>query len=294
MARDFFTLYFSLICGHLGLDALSDGGGKLKRAATAVVVFIFGSFFILTEVLVFIPVVNATVEMAYPALAMELAVLFSAIPGLLMGFCFTMRSVIFAGDLVLLAPLPVKRIVIFRSKVAFAYTGCLLASAAVLLPAFIVYSSIAGGGIGFWLRGIVVMFLFPVLTLTAGAMLASPIALACGNGRTASNLSKYVAMLTVPVLDVLMALACVKSGEGGANIAAFITDHWAQLKAWSVPPFSWASLAVCSGGMTSNITLAMFLITVFVCIFLSNWILRSMFVRRVSRVLATPLDRAMK
>ncbi|MBR4941054.1 MAG: hypothetical protein IKZ19_03545 [Clostridia bacterium] len=294
MLRDFFTLYISLVCGHLGLDSLSNGGGKFKRIGAAVLVVVFGGFFLINELWLMIPLTKAAAAMEYPGLAIEISVLFAAVMGFLFAFYSIMRGVLFAGDLALLAPLPVKRSCIYHSKAAYAYTCTFFACAAVMLPAFGVYASVVGGGLGFWLRALAVIFLFPVMPMGAATVVAAPIALLGGKGRDASAFCKHAATVTVPIFDVFLAWLCVKSGNRGDLLGGFLSAHWAQFKAWSVPPLSWTSLSVCSGGMTSLITLVLFCAAAAAGIVIVSWILRTMFARRVSRVLMTPRDRAMK
>lgn len=291
--RDFLTLYFAVVCGRMGLDGVSGGGGKLKKAIVAALVLVFGAFFFLAFLWLYIPLVRAAVEMDYPALAMEIAVLFSVIPCFWFGFFGIMRNVCFAGDILLLAPLPVRRICIFRSKVAFVYTCCFLSCAAVLVPALVVYSLLAGGGIYLWIRGVAVCIALPVIPLTIGALLGAPLSLLPGSGRTLSAVSKNGAKLVIPVADLCLALLCILSGDGACKVGDVLTSNWALIKTISIPPFSWAAIAISGGGMTSVITSLLLCAVVLICWVLLLWILRALFVRRVSKALSTNSDRAM-
>lgn len=291
--RDLFTLYKTLVFGHMGLDSLSNGGGRVRRAVSAAVAAVLGGFFIVAHVMLFVPLVRAAVGMEYPGLALELAVTVSGIPGMLFGFFSLLRTLIFAGDIALLAPLPVRRVTVFRSKLAYVYTVCLLACGSVLLPSLAVYSAVAGGDAGFWLRGAAVVLGFPVIVLAIISVLAFPFGVLCRNGKKVSSFSKYAAFLVLPVMDLVLGIFWAVAGDG-SGVSAFLSEHWATVKAWSVPPFSWASLSVFSGGMTSVITMALFLFVVLVCAFVAVGILRRLFVRRVSRVLSTSQDRAMR
>ena len=291
--RDFLTLYFAVICGRMGLDGVSNGGGRFKKAVTAVLIVVFGAFFFASFLWLFIPLVRAAHDMEYPALAMDVAVMFSVIPCFWFGFFGILRNVCFAGDIVLLAYLPVRRICIFRSKVAFVYTCCLLSCAAVFVPALAAYSVISGGGIYLWLRGIGVMLALPVIPMTAGAVLGAPLAFLPGSGRFLSAASKNGAKLVIPVIDVVLGILCVVSGSGAEKISSFVASDWALLKSLSIPPFSWAAISVSGGGMTSVITALLLAASVLICWVVLLWILRALFVRRVSKALSTVADRAM-
>ena len=291
--RDFLTLYFALICGRLSLDSFF-GGGKLKKAAASVLIAVFVVFFFVTFLWLFIPLTRAAHDMEYPALAMEVGVLVSVVPCFWFGFFGVIRNLCFAGDILILAHLPVRRICIFRSKTVFVYTCSLFFCGMVMLPALAVYSAIVGGGVFFWLRGIAVIFLLPVVPMTAGTLLAFLISLIPGNGKNLSAVSKYASMLIIPVMDAAMAVLCIFSGDKGEKVGQFLADHWAALKVWSIPPFSWAAISVCGGGMTSVITALLLCIAVLICWMAVIWILRAMFVRRVSKVLSSPADRAMR
>ena len=288
--RDFITLYKALLFGHLGLDSLSDGGGKFKRLAAAFFAAVFVVFFVITQVWLFVPIVSAAAEMEYPGLSVELAVMVSAVPGLLFGFFALIRTLLFAGDIALLAPLPVKRTCIFRSKLAYVYTVVFLAVSGVLVPSFIIYSVSCKAGIFFWLRGIAVMVGLPMIILGVLSVISVPVVLLSGNGKRLTAFSKYAGRLVLPLMDAGLAVACMTVGAPGA----FLWENWAVIKSWSVPPLSWASLSVFSGGMTSAITMLLFAATVLVCVLVAGAILRRLFVRRVSRVLSTAQDRAMR
>ncbi|MDD6263360.1 MAG: hypothetical protein PUA83_09810 [Clostridiales bacterium] len=292
--RDFFTLYRALFRGHLGLDSLSGGGGRGRRILAAVLVVVFTGFFFLTEVYLLVPLAKAAVELEYPVLFVESAVLLACVPGFLFGFYGVLRCVCFAGDIVLLASLPVRRVCIYRSKTALAYTECFAACAAVILPALCVYARFVETDVFFWLRAVFMLVMYPMLLMFAATLVAVPVALLSGSGRTVSSLFKYAALVTVPVIDVVFAVLCVMAGPGGQEIAGFFSSNWAQIKNWSVPPLSWASISVCSGGMTSAITILLFAVTAILAGIFMNWILRTVFVRRISRALATPADKAMK
>lgn len=291
--RDFLTLYFAVICGRMGPDGVSDGGGKFKKAVAVVLIAVFGAFFFLSFLWLFIPLIRASQDMEYPALAMDIAVMFSVIPCFWFGFFGILRNICFAGDIVLLAYLPVRRICIFRSKVAFVYTCCLLSCAAVLVPALTAYSLIVGGGLFLWLRGIGVMLALPVIPMTAGALLGAPLAFLSGSGKFLSAASKNGAKLVIPVLDVILAVLCIVSGSGAEQVSPFLTANWALLKSLSIPPFSWAAITVSGGGMTSVITALLLAAAVLICWVILLWILRALFVRRVSKALSTVADRAM-
>lgn len=292
--RDFLTLYFAVICGRMGPDGISNGGGKLKKALATVLVAVFGAFFFLAFLWLFVPFVHSAKNMEYPALAMDVAVMFSVIPCFWFGFFGILRNVCFAGDIILLAYLPVRRICIFRSKVAFVYTCCLLSCAAVLVPALAVYSLNVGGGIYLWLRGIGVMLTLPVIPMTAAALLSAPLTFLPGNGRFLSAASKNGAKLVIPVIDLCLAALCIAAGGGAEKVGAFLSSNWALLKSLSIPPFSWAAIAVSGGGMTSLITVFLLGAAVLICWVILLWVLRALFVRRVSKALSTAADRAMR
>ena len=290
--RDFWTLYRATFASHLGLDALSDGGSAGKRAAAAVFAAVFALLGLLTGGWLSVQLVRAADAQSFPALAVEFVALVAALPATATAACALLRTVCLAGDLGILAPLPVRRITVFRAKLAFCYTETLLLSAMCLLPVLGAYAATVGGGFWFWIRGAAMLALYPLLPLFAGAVLALPLSLL---GETVGRgVFRLLALAVVPLMDAALALLCVLGGSGGRGVAEFWAANGHAVSSWCVPPFSWAGVAVCGGGMTSAITGTLFALTAAVLGALTALIMRKRFARRAARVLDATPERAMR
>ncbi|NLM45940.1 MAG: hypothetical protein GX200_03970 [Firmicutes bacterium] len=107
----------------------------------------------------------AGLNIGQPEILLTLTLVFTSFVVFFIGIAFVMSTFYFSRDLSLLVPLPVTPGEIVGAKFAVVLVQEYLLVVPLLLPAIIIYGLHMGAGIAFFLAGLVVLLLVPVLPL---------------------------------------------------------------------------------------------------------------------------------
>ena len=249
------------------LSGINGSGSKAsaKRAGMLLLILIgFGSI-LLMYCMILIGMMRAAIDFGYPELVMDLVVLVSMAMCAVFGIFIVMSNIYLAKDTALLYSLPVRSKSIFISKFMLVYLSELLVNLSFMLPAVIIYGSMAGGSAAFYLRALYVALLMPVIPLLAALLLDSILMLVVGRLRKReliTTVGSFVILAAILVGQFVLNSTLASSESSGEDFFAnLFNTSWTKLQTLSVPPVSWASKGIVGGGYTSLFTLVLFTIT---------------------------------
>ncbi|MEW6082248.1 MAG: hypothetical protein AB1576_10840 [Bacillota bacterium] len=203
----------------------------------------------------YIVVLNATFDVAVvlgqQQVVLTMAVVFSTVLVFFLGIVFVASTFFFSDDLPFLMSLPVKPQVVLGAKFVPVLASEYLTMVPFIVPALWVYGTRSQVGPGFWLAGVAVYALLPVVPLTVAAVAVLFIMTATGAARKRDALRLAGMILLVAfALGLNYFLTRIPQGQEASFLQEVLRDPDGLSRRVSViyPPALWATRAMVGGG----------------------------------------------
>jgi len=115
-------------------------------------------------------VFNAGKYLNQPEMVLAVAFIFAQLFVLFLGIFYMMGAFYFSKDLHILIPLPLKPYQVLGSKFVAVMVNEYLTVLPLLLPPIIIYGTGTGGGVLYWLKGLLLMLATPVIPLILSSL----------------------------------------------------------------------------------------------------------------------------
>ncbi len=195
-------------------------------------------------------VFDAALMLGQPQVVLTMAMVLSAFLVFIFGIAYVMSAFYFARDLPVLVPLPLLPRHILGAKFAQVLANDYLTITPFFLPALIVYGLRSGEGLLYWLVGVFIFFLLPLIPLTLATVLILPLMRLTNISRRKDTVRMVglVGMLAL-VVGLNSFLSQVPPGEEAEFVqrllaAQGLVYHMAR----AFPPAAWATVALTAGG----------------------------------------------
>ncbi|UJL47544.1 hypothetical protein KFZ58_06655 [Virgibacillus sp. NKC19-16] len=229
---------------------------KAGRNSSQVWVFVIAAFILLPFVGLYISLVNSMVRVLYELLqpfgqeSLILGILFLILHMLL--FLISIVTVVsafyFAEDIQSFIPFPLQPYQLLLGKAASPFLYLYLTAGAIFLPAFYFYGSVSGASILYYLFGVIIFLLLPIIPFTIASILVM-VLMRFVNVAKNKDRSKVLAgvfsLFFIIFINVFLRLN-TNSDDISANFAAFIQerDDVLQLITAFYPPAFVSTLAL--------------------------------------------------
>lgn len=171
---------------------------------------------------------------------------------LFMGAFYLIGLLFFSKDTEFLAALPIPQGTVFAAKFAQVLLGEIVTSGLIVLPAFIVYGLSAGGGLGYWLRALLVFLFVPCIPLAISGFVSLLLVRFSALWRRRELLTIVGSMVLVigAIAGQTYLQAKLPQDLSAEAIAALLSDHSGLLRqiASVFPPSLWAAEGLSAGG----------------------------------------------
>ena len=243
---------------RLGLSQLKWSRGanpsQYRKRVGMVILAGFGILYILGFYCVLLlGLFSVSTPLGHAELPLALSVLGSQLLTLVFGLFYIIGALFFAKDSTLLASLPVRPWQVFGAKMLSVYSGELLVSAAIFVPACVLYMLFAGAGALFALRALVVLLLLPAVPLALASVLALLFMGVLGRFRHRGALATIFGFAALIAVMVGSSLFNTRLGQGAFDENSLrrlleSTDGLVRAVGGIFPPSVWASLGATEGG----------------------------------------------
>ena len=170
---------------------------------------------------------------------------------LLFGLYYVISAFYFSRDLEFLVPLPLKPFEVMASKFAVIMINEYLTVMIIVLPVLVGYGVMSRGGPAYWVNGLLVYLLLPVIPLAVVSLLVVALMRVVNFSRKKDALILAGSVLLI-ALGMGVQLAAGRAGHGGLDVQAatrFFTspDSLLNVVGSRFPPSIWATKAVAGG-----------------------------------------------
>jgi ABC-2 type transport system permease protein len=265
--RRFLTLVRAGLRSNFGLSLLRYRLFTEKKDRWLVPVFGLAALAVLPTIYGLVLIVQRTYVALRP-LGQERALLTMGILGgqlfiLIFGLYYVISAFYFSRDLEFLIPLPLKPFEVMASKFAVIMINEYLTVMAIVLPVFFGYGLLAKGGPPYWLNGLLVYLLLPVIPLAVVSILVIALMRVVNISRKKDALILLGSVLLI-TLSLGLQFAMRRVGDAQINgqlVANFLAapDSLVNRVGANFPPSIWATKAVAGGFSASGLlNLALF------------------------------------
>jgi ABC-2 type transport system permease protein len=265
--RRFLTLVRAGLRSNFGLSLLRYRLFTEKKDRWLVPVFGLAALAVLPTIYGLVLIVQRTYVALRP-LGQERALLTMGILGgqlfiLIFGLYYVISAFYFSRDLEFLIPLPLKPFEVMASKFAVIMINEYLTVMAIVLPVFFGYGLLAKGGPPYWLNGLLVYLLLPVIPLAVVSILVIALMRVVNISRKKDALILLGSVLLI-TLSLGLQFAMRRMGDAQINgqlVANFLAapDSLVNRVGANFPPSIWATKAVAGGFSASGLlNLALF------------------------------------
>ncbi len=195
-------------------------------------------------------VFDTALMLGQPQVVLTMAMVLSAFLVFIFGIAYVMSAFYFARDLPVLVPLPLLPRDILGAKFAQVLVSDYLTIIPFFLPALIVYGLRSGEGLLYWLVGVLIFFLLPLIPLTLATVLILPLMRLTNISRRKDTVRMVglVGMLAL-VVGLNSFLSQVPPGEEAEFVQRLLADEGlVYYMARAFPPAAWATVALTAGG----------------------------------------------
>ncbi|HVP89997.1 MAG TPA: hypothetical protein VMS75_02150 [Terriglobales bacterium] len=185
---------------------------------------------------------------------------------LLFGIYYVISAFYFSRDLEFLIPLPLKPVEVMASKFGVITINEYLTVLVIVVPVLVGYGMMSRGGPGYWVNGLLVYLLLPVIPLAVVSVLVVALMRVVNISRKKDALILLGSLLLVG-LGMAVQLMAGRAGRGGLDMQAatrFFSspDSLLNVVGSRFPPSVWATKAVAGGfSATGLLNLALFAAT---------------------------------
>ncbi len=199
-------------------------------------------------------VYTATFMLGQSQVVLSMGMVLAAMLVFFFGIAYVLSAFYFSRDLPVLVPLPLQARDILAAKFSVVLMNNYLTITPFFLPALFVYGIRGGEGPLYWLMGVVVFLLLPVIPLTVATALILILMRATNLSKRKDTL-RMIGMLAfiALVLGFNVIINQVAPGEEMEFVQRLLTDqqglvfHITRI----FPPAAWATLAMTAGGITA-------------------------------------------
>ncbi|MCX7745482.1 MAG: hypothetical protein N2645_01130 [Clostridia bacterium] len=284
MMRTFLSLVKTSLNVNFGISVIKHRFTREKKKRLETIAVLSGAFIGIISIMVFFSIIYWSIFQVFnggmgassepqPQIVITLAFLMGQAMVLFFGIFYIMSAFYFSNDLNILMPLPLKPSYVLGSKFIVVMVNEYLTLLPVMFPALIIYGFGTGQGILYWIKGLMLFLVSPVIPLGLASIFVVLL-------MRFTNLRKSKDLLAVigGFIGVFIAIGSnyyFQGISGGTNNMGKLVADNAEIVnkiGQNFPPVLWATKGISQGGISGFGYFLLFLGVSVLIFFLLMWL----------------------